>query len=271
MKYIITLFFLFPCTLLASEWVATQGDMIEVHTHSNTPIQSLSALGKTWPIKQLDKHEWQGWIGIDLKQKSGTYPILWQTKHSNIKDSLQVNKSKFRISNITVSKKMSNFDAKAIQRIHADQQAIKQTYDMKVELFPDFSKVRMPVQGIESTPFGAQRYVNGQPRSPHSGIDIAAPKGTPIIAPLDGKVLLVADMFLNGKLIAIGHGAGLVTLYAHLGKTLVQVGDDVQAGQKIAEVGMSGRSTGPHLHWGVKFNHTRINPHSLLALKNTYK
>jgi len=257
--------------LFATEWHATQGDMIEVHIHSNEPIQSLSCLGKTWPIQAMNNHEWRGWIGIDLKSKSRVYPIIWSTPSSHIQDSLRVQKGEFRISNITVKKKMANFDAKAIQRIRADQQAIGKTYDIKVDIKPDFSQVRMPVEGIESTPFGAQRYVNGQPRSPHAGIDIAAPKGSIIVAPLAGKVLLVEDMFLNGKLIAIGHGLGLVSLYAHLGKSFVQVGEHVKAGQTIAEVGMSGRSTGPHLHWGVRFNHARINPHSLLALKNAIK
>ena len=163
---------------------------------------------------------------------------------------------------------MSVFDAAAIKRILSDQKAIKDTYDINIDIFPTFTKALMPVSGIESTPFGAQRYVNGQAKSPHSGIDIAAPKGTPVKAPLAGKILLVEDMFLNGTLIAIGHGKGLVTVYAHLSKTHVKVGEKVQAGDIIAEVGSTGRSTGAHLHWGMRFNHARINPHSLLSLSS---
>jgi len=230
-------------------------------------INTLTCMGKQWPFKKEINGTIHGWIGIDLKQKTGDYPIQWLGKNI-ITDHLHVNKGEFRISRITVEKKMSVFDAAAIKRILADQQAIKNTYDMNVDIFPAFSKASMPIEGIESTPFGAQRYVNGQAKSPHSGIDIAAPKGTPIKAPLAGKVLLVEDMFLNGTLITIGHGKGLVTVYAHLSKTYVKVGQEVQAGKIIAEVGSTGRSTGAHLHWGMRFNHARINPHSLLSLSH---
>ena len=121
-----------------------------------------------------------------------------------------------------------------------------------------------PVEGIESSPFGAQRIVNGKPKSPHSGIDIAAPPSTTIKTPLAGQVLLVADMYLNGKTVAIGHGNGLVSIFSHMRSTAVQQGDWLDTQQKIGEVGATGRATGPHLHWGIRFNSARINPASLL-------
>jgi len=253
-------------TAHATDWQAIQGDLIHVQIHSDEPIEQLTAMGKSWPF-QKDKHGvTHGWIGIDLQQKAGDYTIQWHSIQTSFGDHLHIGKGSFRISRITVEKKMSNFDATAVKRIRADQQAIKNTYDIPVDIFPQFSKAVMPVEGIESTPFGAQRYVNGKPKSPHSGIDIAAPEGRPITAPLAGEVLLVEDMFLNGTLIAIGHGKGLVSVYAHLHKTHVKLGDQVAEGQIIAEVGSTGRSTGPHLHWGMRFNHSRINPHSLLEL-----
>jgi len=267
MPYFMILFLSLSLTtpVYAHEWTATQGDIIEVTLNSNTPITKLACMGKEWPFQQAANGTIRGWIGVDLKQKPGDYPIKWLGKKTTT-DHVHIKLGEFRISRITVEKKMSSFDAAAIKRIRADQQAIKNTYDMHVDIFPLFTKASIPVDGIESTPFGAQRYVNGAARSPHSGIDIAAPKGTPVKAPLAGKVLLVEDMFLNGTLIAIGHGKGLVSVYAHLSKTLVKVGEQVQAGQKIAEVGSTGRSTGAHLHWGMRFNHARINPHSLLSL-----
>jgi len=270
MPYFILLFLSLslPSPVYAHDWTATQGDIIEVTLNSNTPIHKLTAMGKEWPFQQYQSGEIHGWIGIDLKQKEGLYPIQWSGKKT-FTDNLYIDKGSFRISRITVDKKMSSFDATAIKRIRADQQAIKETYAMDVDIFPLFNKASMPVKGIESTPFGAQRYVNGQAKSPHSGIDIAAPKGTLIKAPLAGEVLLVEDMFLNGTLIAIGHGKGLVSVYAHLNKALVKLGDKVEAGQIIAEVGSTGRSTGAHLHWGMRFNYARINPQSLLELSAT--
>lgn len=273
MPYFILLFlsFILPTSTYATDWMATQGDIIEVTLSSinpkNAPVKKLTCMGKEWPFQTYKNGTTHGWIGIDLKQKKGSYPIRWLGKTTTT-DHLHINKGEFRISRITVEKKMASFDAAAIKRIRADQQAIKTTYGIHVDIFPSFTKALMPVDGIESTPFGAQRYVNGKARSPHSGIDIAAPKGTPVKAPLAGKVLLVEDMFLNGTLIAIGHGKGLVTVYAHLSKAHVKAGEEVQAGQIIAEVGSTGRSTGAHLHWGMRFNHARINPHSLLSLSS---
>lgn len=270
MPYFLLVFLSFTLAspVYAHDWSATQGDILELTLHSNTPIHKLKAMGKTWPFKQQDNGTVLGWIGVDLKQKAGDYPIQW-VGDTTITDYLHINKGNFRISRITVDKKMSSFDAAALKRIRADQHAIQKTYAMPVDIFPLFNQALMPVDGIESTPFGAQRYVNGQARSPHSGIDIAAPIGTPIKAPLAGKVLLLEDMFLNGTLIAIGHGKGLVSVYAHLSKTHVKLGEHVNAGQIIAEVGSTGRSTGAHLHWGMRFNHARINPHSLLELAST--
>jgi len=249
---------------VAQEWQATQGDIIEVTLSSDKTIQSLSCLDENWPIKKMADGLWHGWIGIDLQQATKSYPIIWQNDTGNNIDSLAVQKGNFRISRITVEKKMSDFDAKAVQRIRADQKAIRNTYKMSVNAVPDFEHAVMPVEGIESTPFGAQRYVNGQAKSPHSGVDIAADKGTAIVAPLSGKVLLIEDMFLNGKLMAIGHGDGLVTVYAHLNQTHVLQGQWVQAGQHIADVGSTGRSTGPHLHWGMHFKQSRVNPKSII-------
>jgi len=268
MKYIIWVMFAFSVSIVhAAEWEAIQGDVLAVSLHSQASIQSVKTLGKTWPVQQLRKGVWKAWVGVDLKKKPANYPLTWHADNKIImQDVLHVRVGKFRVSRIEVPKKMSNFDAKAIKRIRADQVAIKATYSIDVPIEPDFSVVHVPVHGIESTPFGAQRYVNGQPRSPHAGIDIAAAKGTPVLAPLAGKVLLVLPMFLNGNLIAIGHGAGLVSVYAHLSHFDVKQGDVVMAGQKIGEVGSTGRSTGAHLHWGVRFQHARVNPESLLSL-----
>jgi len=249
---------------IAQVWQATQGDIIEVTMRGDKTIQSLTCMDESWPIKKMADGLWHGWIGIDLQQASQTYPVIWQSLKTRNIDSLVVKKGNFRISRITVKKKMSDFDAKAVRRIRADQKAIRNTYKMTVDGMPDFEHAVAPVKGIESTPFGAQRYVNGQAKSPHSGVDIAAAKGTPIMAPLSGKVLLIEDMFLNGKLMAIGHGDGLVTVYAHLNQTHVLQGQWVQAGQHIADVGSTGRSTGPHLHWGMHFKHARVNPTSIV-------
>lgn len=244
-------------------WHAVQGDVIEVSLHSNLDKPSLWCFGKKWPIVKADQH-WKGWIGVDLKQKTGSHQILWQAGQRKIKQYLMVSKGKFRVSHIEVAKKMAVFDPPTLARIRREVKALKATYNMPVDAHPDISMRDMPVHGIVSTPFGAQRYVNGEPRSPHSGLDIAAPLGTPIKAPLSGKVLLVADMYLNGNTVAIGHGNGLVSVYSHMQSVNVHPGDWIHANSTIGKVGSTGRATGPHLHWGIRFNNARINPDSLL-------
>ena len=268
-KLIFAGLFCLPSILWAGEWVGVQGDIVPVHIHSDVEIAGLSCFGKHWPVKQLAKGEWQGWIGIDLKKRANVYPITWQAKATQFHDTLQVKAGHFRVSRIQVAKKMASFDAAAIKRIRSDQAAIKATYAMPVSMDTDFTAAVAPVHGVESTPFGAQRYVNGEARSPHAGVDIATPQGTPVLAPLAGEVLLVESMFLNGNLMVLGHGHGLVTVYAHLSHFDVKQGEKVGAGQKIGEVGSTGRSTGAHLHWGMRFYNARVDPKSLLKLANT--
>lgn len=251
----------------AQEWYAVQGDIVRVETGLSGQHIRLKCFGKTWPVKTTSKGRWKGWIGVDLAQKSGDYPVQWTSGTQIASAQLHVSKGNFRISRITVKKKMAVFDAKALARIHADQAALRGSYRMQVDATPaDIAITRQPVNGIISTPFGAKRYVNGEPRSPHSGLDIAAPEGTPIINPLPGRVLVAESMFLNGNTVAIGYGRGLVMVYSHLKSLQVRKGAWINAGVSIGKVGQTGRATGPHLHWGVRFNNARINPDSLMRV-----
>ncbi|MBQ9270645.1 MAG: M23 family metallopeptidase [Alphaproteobacteria bacterium] len=129
----------------------------------------------------------------------------------------------------------------------------------------------LPIEGRISGNFGNQRIFNGIPKSPHSGTDIAAPEGTPVKASGDGKVILSGkDYFYTGNMVIIDHGQGLQTIYAHLKEAKVREGDTVRQGDIIGLVGKTGRSTGPHLHWGASLNNVRFRPHSLLDI-NTKK
>ncbi|MBR1946224.1 MAG: M23 family metallopeptidase [Alphaproteobacteria bacterium] len=128
----------------------------------------------------------------------------------------------------------------------------------------------MPAQGRISSVYGSQRILNGVPKTPHNALDIANKEGTPITSPADGIVLLVHnDMFLSGKTVLIGHGQNVVTSYIHMSKIEVKEGQFIKKGEKIGQIGMTGRATGPHLHWVVSWKNKRVDPQ--VFLKNSEK
>ena len=122
-----------------------------------------------------------------------------------------------------------------------------------------------PVKGRISGGFGSQRVYAGEPDAPHSGVDIAGPAGARVVAPADGVVTLAADapFTLEGNLLIINHGMGLDSAFLHLSKIFVKKGDAIRQGQLIGAIGMTGRATGPHLHWGMKWKDERIDPQPL--------
>nr|WP_316628752.1 M23 family metallopeptidase [uncultured Brevundimonas sp.] len=123
-----------------------------------------------------------------------------------------------------------------------------------------------PVEGRISGVFGSQRILNGKPRRPHNGVDIAAPTGTPVKAMGDGVVALVhQDMFFTGKTVMIDHGLGLTSVYIHMNAITVRDGEFVTKGTQIGTVGQTGRATGPHLHWGVSWFKTHLDPALLVG------
>lgn len=118
-----------------------------------------------------------------------------------------------------------------------------------------------PAEGRISGVFGSQRILNGTPKNPHSGVDVAAPEGDPITAPADGKIVLAEpDMYFNGSMVFIDHGHGLKTAYLHMSKIDVKMGQIVKQGEKIGEIGQTGRVTGPHLHWMMYWFNVKLDP-----------
>lgn len=148
-----------------------------------------------------------------------------------------------------------------IARIKADNAGIGRVRGLDSAEAFFASGFMWPVTGSISGVFGSQRILNGKPKSPHNGVDIAANEGTPIVAPADGRVALVHDdMFYTGKTVMLDHGLGLTSVYAHMSTILVTPGADIKKGQPIGKVGKTGRVTGAHLHWGMTLGRTHLDP-----------
>ncbi len=155
---------------------------------------------------------------------------------------------------------MVTYDDETLARIRADTQAVQAARAIRSDLLAHQAPLAWPVTGPITGVYGSRRVLNGEPRRPHYGVDVAAPVGTPVQAAADGTVSLAADLYLRGKTIVIDHGLGLSTSYLHLSEMAVAVGDSVAQGDAVGAVGASGRATGPHFDWRVNLFDRRLDP-----------
>jgi murein DD-endopeptidase MepM/ murein hydrolase activator NlpD len=151
-------------------------------------------------------------------------------------------------------------DPAMLERIRRDAEAVKAARAALTNETGFDQKLRWPVKGTITGVYGTRRILNGEPRQPHFGVDVAAPAGTPVVAPADGAVTLAADLVLTGNTVVVDHGLGLSTTYAHLATVAVRPGERVRQGAAIGTVGATGRATGPHLHWGLDWRDVRLDP-----------
>jgi murein DD-endopeptidase MepM/ murein hydrolase activator NlpD len=181
---------------------------------------------------------------------------------------VEIEKRQYKIQRIDgLPKKQVSPSAEDMTRIKVEQQAINKVRWLNSASVDFLAGFQWPLTGRISGVYGSQRVLNGEPRRPHLGVDIAAPAGTPILAPAPGTVALVhPDMFFTGKSVMLDHGHGLTSFYVHMSAISVKQGQRLERGQEIGKVGQTGRATGPHLHWGVALFSTQLDP-ALLAGK----
>lgn len=214
---------------------------------------------------------WLAFVGLDLDAPTGPAPLKAVLRGASGRAerkelTIDVGAGKFPVEELKVAQKFVTPAKTDAER--AEGEAVKLhhlfTHGEEKRLFE--GSFTPPIPGAATARFGERRIFNGQPRAPHSGMDLKAKKGVPVRAPAAGRVVLAGPLYFSGNTIVLDHGLGLTTLYAHLSKMLVKTGDLVKKGRIIGKVGATGRVTGPHLHWALKLKEARVDPYSLAAL-----
>ncbi|MEE9431967.1 MAG: M23 family metallopeptidase [Melioribacteraceae bacterium] len=213
-------------------------------------------------------------FGFDRDAKGKHYLIVQLIDKTFIKKII-LPERKYKIQRINRMKKKYVTEPKEeIERINKEREIGKQArakIGEETKALYSSGFIRPIKGGRISSVFGSQRILNGKPKNAHNGIDIAVPRGTSVHAMTDGVVRLSADKFYYaGNYILLDHGQGLSSVYLHLKKSFVKEGQQIAKGDVIGEVGTTGRSTGPHLHWGVQWFDRRVDPFSLLKVKDIF-
>ncbi|MEA1608076.1 peptidoglycan DD-metalloendopeptidase family protein [Pseudomonas spirodelae] len=205
-----------------------------------------------------DQQRWIAIVGVPLSVKPGSQQI---SVNGNQTLSFQVASKHYREQRITLKNQQQvNPNAANLKRIQRELAEQTHAYQQFSPRQPSNLLFDKPVNGPLSSPFGLRRFFNGEERNPHSGLDFAASRGTPIKAPAAGKVILLGDYFFNGKTVFVDHGQGLISMFCHLSAIDVKLGAELPRGGVVGKVGATGRATGPHLHWNVSLNDARVDP-----------
>lgn len=212
---------------------------------------------------------WQGLVAVDRDRLPGLAPLVLtresgKGRRTFAEATVTIAPREYPEQQLTVKKGMVDLSPEDQARAARENRLIRKTLGRTA---PDRlwrSPFAMPLEGPITSTFGVRRVYNSSPRGYHSGLDVAAPRGTPVLAAAEGTVVLVGEFFYTGRTVFVDHGLGLYTAYFHLDAVGVTDGQTLGAGDEIGRVGSTGRSTGPHLHWGVYLSGRKTDPLTLL-------
>lgn len=206
------------------------------------------------------------WFPIDLLSREGPLELVRWRAGERETTVIQVGAYPYEVQRITLEDDAKvNLSAADLERVRRENQKIAQLWGLDSP-----RQFRLPLTSpLDPLPsggrFGSRRFFNDQPRSPHSGVDFSAELGTPVLAAAAGRVALTGDFFFSGRSVFLDHGDGLISMYFHLSGIAVATGEAVRRGEVLGLVGATGRATGPHLHFGIRWHRARIDPQLLLA------
>lgn len=251
-----------------------QGQLLEVEVSSKVPLSTVTAGwgGHNLQFWSESETTFKALLGVDLRRTPApnllsVSAVRADGKRVSCGIPFAVRKGDFIVERLNVDRKYVELSEKDLERARRESVQLREIF---ATITPEplwVGPFQSPVPGVEgSGNFGKRRIFNNEPRSPHSGEDYPAPAGTPILAPQSGRVVLAANHFFSGNVVIVDHGVGLFTFHGHMRSIAVKEGDLVEVGDKLGEVGATGRVTGPHLHWTVRLGRIRVNPRDLLKI-----
>jgi murein DD-endopeptidase MepM/ murein hydrolase activator NlpD len=248
------------------------GEVVLLHVRTPAPADGLTGHVGTLAIrfwKTADPLVWEAVLGLDLEAKAGPLRIAVRADGGGAgreaMHELAVRPKTFPARRIAVDPKFVDPPASELPRIEREAKRLTAIFTV-VSPERQWTTFMPPVPGPATSAFGRVSIINGQRRSPHSGADFQAATGTPIKAPAAGTVVLSDALYFSGDTVIIDHGLGMFSLLAHLSRRDVAEGDRVKAGAVVGLSGVTGRITGPHLHWTVRIGASRVDPLSVLRV-----
>jgi murein DD-endopeptidase MepM/ murein hydrolase activator NlpD len=232
-------------------------------------ILKLDVHGNSMPYVDVDGHRalvvqdgssWIAIIGIPLSAPLAPRQVIVRSGDARQEVQFRIGDKQYASQSLKVAPGQVNLSKADLERVNREKEIIEHAMSRWTDEQPETLRMPQPIPGVRSSSFGMRRIFNGESRNPHSGMDIAAPVGTPVRAPLAGTVIDTGDYFFNGNTVFVDHGRGMISMYCHLSAIDVKPGQHVAAGTTLGKVGMTGRVTGPHLHWGLSLNRAWVDP-----------